>query len=896
MNDVAFKLRNRLRQERDVLIERFNTGGSVDSLLRGLARSVDRLLRELAEASGITSRATLLAVGGYGRGELFPHSDVDVLILLNQPATDADTHTIENLIGLLWDLGLPLGHSVRTLDECLDQAARDITVLTSLLESRLIAGPRSQYTAFCRAIVESVDREDYFRDKLLEQQQRHIKYNEAPYSLEPNVKEGPGGLRDLQVVVWIALASGYGNTWAELARRGFITHEEARIIRRSERRIKEIRARLHLVAGRREDRLVFDLQSAVAQLSGFQATAARLSSEVLMQHYYRAAKVVAQMNTILLQNIEHRLFGREDGEAQTLDASFIIRNELLDLTDDTTLERDPNGILRAFLLMAQHRELRGMSARLMRALWHARVKIDARYRRDPANRATFLAILQQPKGVLHELRRMNQLSVLGRYLPVFRRIVGQMQHDLFHVYTVDQHILQVLRNLRRFGMAEHAHEYPLCSQLMADFDKPWLLYIAAIFHDIAKGRGGDHSDLGSRDARRFCRDHGLDRQETELVEFLVQHHLSMSQVAQKQDLADEAVIERFARLLRGERRAAPSSSRGRWRGGGRAAAGGARIDDERALIALYLLTVADIRGTSPKVWNAWKGKLLEDLFRSTRRLLGGGTVAPAAVLEGRKEEALRILRLYGLSDSAREALWQQLDIVYFLRHSAQDVAWHTRSLFSRVDSDKPIVRARLARIGEGAEVLIYCTDQQGLFARICGYFDRRNLSILDARVHTTRHGYALDTFLVTDHGRAPHYRELLSQIEHELAEWIAKQQDFSLPAHSAPFRQSRQSRQFPVSPSVQLEPDERGTHYLLSVTATDRIGLLYSIARVLAKHELNVHTAKVLTLGERAEDVFLVSGGQLDKSREQLAIESDLLEALASPIAHEAGCTQNSII
>ncbi|HVG04348.1 MAG TPA: [protein-PII] uridylyltransferase [Burkholderiaceae bacterium] len=859
MNDVAFKLRDRWQQERAGLIDRFKTGGPVDTLLRGLSRSVDRLLREVAEASGITSRATLIAVGGYGRGELFPHSDVDVLILLNQPATDDDARTIENLVSLLWDLGVPLGHSVRTLDQCIGEAQRDITILTAMLESRLLTGPRSRYATFSRAIVESLDREVYFRAKLLEQQHRHIKYDEAPYSLEPNVKEGPGGLRDLQVVVWIARASGYGGSWVELERGGFITTAEALIIRRSERRIKEIRARLHLVTGRREDRLVFDVQDAVAQMSRVHATAQCRPSEVLMQQYYRSAKVVTQMNKILLQNIEHRLFGREL-EARVIDATFVARNELLDLADEAALQRDPNGILRAFLIMAQHRELKGMSAQLMRALWHARVRVNTSYRRDPANRATFIALLQQPKGVLHELRRMNDLSVLGRYLPVFRRIVGQMQHDLFHVYTVDQHILQVLRNLRRFTLSEHAHEYPLCSQLMADFDKPWLLYIAAIFHDIAKGRGGDHSDLGSRDARRFCRDHGLDRADIALVDFLVAQHLSLSQVAQKQDLADPAVIERFA----------------------------ARVKDERTLIALYLLTVADIRGTSPKVWNAWKGKLLEDLFRSTRRLLGGGTVAPTAVLEGRKQEALRILRLYGLSDEARDALWQQLDVVYFLRHSAQDIAWHTRSLFSKVESTKPIVRARLARIGEGAEVLIYVKDQKGLFARVCGYFDSRNLSILDARVHTTRHGYALDTFLVTDHGRARHYRELLSQIEHELAEWIAKEHALPPAAPPEKYRQSRQSRQFPVSPTVQLQPDERGSRHLLSVVATDRLGLLYSIARVLASHEVEVHTAKVLTLGERAEDVFLISGPQLESPKGQFAIERDLLDALAPALQSSA--------
>jgi [protein-PII] uridylyltransferase len=850
MNDVGLQLRDRLRLERDALVARFQAGGPVEALLKGLSRCTDGLLRQLVQGTGLDQHAALVAVGGYGRDELFPHSDVDVLILLEHEASEPQRATIERLVGMLWDFGFTLGHSVRTVEECEAEARADVTVLTSLLEARRICGPTRLFNRLQRAIGAAVDRTVYFRAKVLEQRQRYIKYNESPYSLEPNVKESPGGLRDLHVLLWIARAGGFGARWAELARNGLVTAEEADLIRRSERRLKQIRAWLHLVTGRREDRLVFDVQQAVAERAGYHATAARRASEVLMQRYYWSAKAVTQMNTIVLQNIELRLFHKADEPAVPLDETFVIRSELLDLRAADALDHDPNGILRAFLLMAQHQELRGMSAPLMRALWHARVRIDPPYRRDPRNRATFIAILQQPKGVLHEMRRMNQLSVLGRYLPVFRRIVGQMQHDLFHVYTVDQHILQVLRNLRRFTLAEHAHEYPLCSQLITDFDKPWLLHIAALFHDIAKGRGGDHSVLGTRDARRFCREHGLSAEDTALVTFLVEHHLSMSQVAQKQDLADEAVIRRFAGLVKNERR----------------------------LVALYLLTVADIRGTSPKVWNAWKGKLLEDLFRSTRRLLGGGSVASSAVLEGRKEEALRILRLYGLSDSAREALWEQLDVVYFLRHSAQDIAWHTRSLYTRVRTEVPVVRARLARIGEGAEVLIYVQDQKDLFARVCGYFDSRNLSILDARIHTTRHGYALDTFLVTDNGRAPHYRELLAQVEHELAEWIAQRHELPAPVKG---RMSRQSRHFPVTPEVRLLPDERGSRYLLSVTATDRLGLLYSIARVLTRHNLNVHTAKVLTLGERAEDIFLVSGAELGQERSQIEIEQDLLQALA---------------
>jgi [protein-PII] uridylyltransferase len=850
MNDVGFSLREELRAQREVLVARFQESGQVGVLLRGLARVVDQMLARAARASGVSQYATLIAVGGYGRGELFPHSDVDVLILTDEAPLDAQLAGVESLVGQFWDMGLHLGHSVRTVAECQIEATRDVTVLTSLLESRYIVGSRSRYGAFSKAIVDSFDAQSFYRAKLLEQQQRHTKYQDTPYSLEPNCKESPGGLRDLQVLLWMARAAGLGTSWSELLKRRLITREEHTMLLRSERVLKQIRAHLHVVAGRREDRLVFDVQNAVAASMRAQAKGGRRASEVLMQRYYRAAKIVTQLNTIVLQNIESRLFPRAEVPATPIDAVFVARNEMLDIDDDRALERDPTAILRGFLIRAQHGELKGMSVRLLRALWHARDRIDARFRADPINRRTFLAILQQPLGVTHELRRMNQWAILGRYLPVFRRIVGQMQHDLFHVYTVDQHILMVVRNLRRFALAQFAHEYPLCSQLIADFDRPWLLYIAALFHDIAKGRGGDHSALGRRDARRFCRVHGLPREDTELVGFLVEHHLTMSQVAQKQDITDPDVVERFVRI----------------------------VGTERRLVALYLLTVADIRGTSPRVWNNWKARLLEDLFRQSRRLLGGEPVAATAELENRKREALRVLQLYGLSPQAHEPLWKQLDVVYFLRHTAKDIAWHTRTLVAHVQTDKPIVRVRLSAAGEGIEVLIYVHDQKDLFARVCGFFDSRNLSILDARIHTTRHGYALDTFLVTDHGRAGHYREVLARIEKELTAWIGAETPLPEPVKG---RLSRHSRHFPVAPTVHLQPDERGSAHLLSITATDRVGLLYSLTRVLAQHGINVQTAKINTLGERVEDVFLIDGPELDSQRSQLKLETDLLAALA---------------
>jgi [protein-PII] uridylyltransferase len=444
---------------------------------------------------------------------------------------------------------------------------------------------------------------------------------------------------------------------------------------------------------------------------------------------------------------------------------------------------------------------------------------------------------------------MNQTSILGRYLPNFRRIVGQMQHDLFHAYTVDQHILMVVRNLRRFTMTEHAHEYPFCSQLMANFNQPWVLYIAALFHDIAKGRNGDHSVLGMADARKFCFDHGISKDNTELVIFLVQQHLTMSQVAQKQDLSDPDVIQAFADLVK----------------------------DERHLTALYLLTVCDIRGTSPKVWNAWKGKLLEDLYKITLRVLGGETPSTDRELKNRQEEALKALRLVGIENNAHSKLWDELDIVYFLRHDASDIAWQTRVLHDKIDSTTPIVKCRVAPIGEGLQVTVYVHDQADLFARICNYFDSKNFAILDAKIHTTKSGYALDTFLVTEPAFASNYRDIINLIEHELAEVLAKQTPLSTPNQG---RLSRLSRNFPLVPTVELRPDDKGQYFLLSISANDRNGLLYSVAGVLAKYKINLHTAKIMTLGERVEDVFLVDGAALHNPKNQIQFESELLDAL----------------
>ena len=854
-------LRQRFKHGKTALLDRFRearpSSVAATQLIRALARHVDQTLCNLWDHAFMPPGAVLVAVGGYGRAELFPHSDVDVLVLLpsgppgDTHANDALKSSIEGFITACWDIGLEIGSSVRTIDECIEEAQRDVTVQTALLEARYLCGTRRVFRAFCDASHEAMDAKAFLRAKTFEMHQRHQKFEDTPYALEPNCKESPGGLRDLQVVLWVARAAGLGRNWNELAAHGLMTPFELARLKRNEGVLRLIRARLHLVAGRREDRLVFDLQTAVAESFGYQATKAQRASEVLMRRYYWAAKAVTQLNQILMLNVTEQINGTHDAPMRPISEKFFDRGGLLEVVSDDLYQRDPHAILETFLCYQQTHGLDGLSARTLRALYHARKLMNAAFRSDPVNRATFMQILKQPEGQTHAFRLMNQTSVLGRYLWVFRRIVGQMQHDLFHVYTVDQHILMVLRNVRRFFIPEHAHEYPFCSQLASQWDRPWVLYIAAIFHDVAKGRGGDHSELGAVEVRRFCRQHGVDKADSALIEFLVKGHLTMSRIAQKEDLSDPEVIESFARL----------------------------VGSERCLTALYLLTVADIRGTSPKVWNAWKGKLLEDLYRLTLRALGGAQPNLDAEIEARKQEARHTLNLYSLPRGTEEPLWQTLEVSYFARHDAGDIAWHARALHRFVQTQRPVVRARLSPLGEGLQVLVYSPDRADLFARICGYFDGSNFDILDAKVHTTRAGYALDTFQVTSPELAQHYRDLISLVETQLTDALTATGALPEPRRG---RLSRRVKSFPVTPRVTLRPDERAQRWLLGISTSDRSGLLYSIARVLARHHINLQLAKITTLGERVEDTFLIDGAALQQNRLQIQVESELLDAISA--------------
>ncbi len=838
-----------LKDGRERLARRFEETGQPAVLLSRMADLVDGLLTE-AWRGLMPDSAALVAVGGFGRRQLFPHSDVDLLILLGDGTLEAHQPAIERFVGTLWDLGLEIGQSTRTISECVAQAKQDITVQTNLLEARFLTGDPLLFDRFRAAYQQSLDPRAFCEAKLLEQQQRHTRFNDIAYSLEPNLKENPGGLRDLQVILWVARASGMGASWRDLTAHGILTMAEATRLSRHEAVLQSLRIQLHHLVARREDRLLFDLQTRIAGRMGMQESEARRASEQLMQRFYRTAKAVLQLSSIVLANLRIRLFPPPDATPVAINDRFRITNELLELARPDLFDREPAAVLETFHVWQQHPEVKGLAASTQRALWHARRHVNAAFRQEPRHRDLFMQMMREPSGVTRTLRRLNRFGMLGLYLPAFGRIVGRMQHDLFHVYTVDEHILLVVRNLRRFANPDMAHEYPLCSRLMADFARPEVLYLAGLFHDIAKGRGGDHSALGRVDALRFCRAHGLATEDADLVAWLVEHHLTMSSTAQKQDLSDPAVIRRFADM----------------------------VSTERRLVGLYLLTVADIRGTSPKVWNAWKGKLLEDLFRAAQRAIGGSDAPIEGSVQDRKERVRVRLRAYALPEGAEEKLWARLGDSYFLRHEPGDIAWHTRHLFYRADTREPVVKARLSPIGEGLELLIYAPDQPLMFARMCSFFERLSYNIVEARIYTTRDGYALDHFLVMDPAQTrSHYRDVISYVEHELSERLRSAAPPEPPTRG---RVSRQLKAFPLTPEVTIRPDERGTYHYLSLIAGDRPGLLSRVAQTLAEYGIHVQNAKINTLGARAEDVFLLKGEALRDSKKVIRLESDLIHQL----------------
>lgn len=839
---------------RQKIADDFLAHGRVASYLKRNTATIDRFVVEMAARNKLPSDHALVAVGGYGRGEMFPYSDIDLLVLMPDNHDEASDAAVSAFVTELWSLGLTVGSVVRTKDEMIRESKADITVATAFLEARFLSGSESLFDATYKEFFETLDPKTFFRSKMLEMRQRHQRCDDTPYALEPNIKESPGGLRDLQVFLWCAHCAGFGRTWKELAASGLITEAESYHLTECQHFLRDLRIRLHLLRKRHEDRLIFDIQTPLAENAGYKAIGALLPSESLMKRYYLNAKNTTQLQEILLSTIRERLFPTLNKVQQTpIDDVFVASGDALDIVSEEAFRADHHNILKAFYLFATHREVKRLSTLLLRSLWHIRDKIDASFRNDAQNKAIFLEAVKLRYGPYHFLKNLNGWGILGRFLPVWRRIVGQMQHDLFHAYTVDQHTLRVVKFIRRFAHSSYAHEYPLCSQIINDIEKPWRLTLAGLFHDIAKGRGGNHSELGAKEVRVFGKNFGLEQEDIDYLAFLVQNHLLMSHVAQKEDITSPEVVERFAQT----------------------------VGNKERLDGLFLLTVADIRATSPKVWNGWKARLLTELYESTLRILEGGTAAQtrASILEEHRNQACRLIKEMGVADEDRDAFFKELNIVYFLRHSPEDIAWHTKELSQDLRSETPIVRTRMLSKEAGLEVLVYTHDQKDLFARVVAFFERVGLSILDARIHTTAHGWALDTFLVQDKRGRAEEDAFEKEVSDKLTRVISEAKPLPEPK---PGKLSRRSRSFPTPTLVEIERDESQKSWVLQVTCTDRLGLLFAIAVVLARHGINLATAKISTLDERAEDVFLIDGAILEDQAQVVAIEGELIDAIGN--------------
>jgi len=840
------------------LRQRFSEDEPVEGLVRDRARMVDAILRKAWAQHVMARDVDLVAVGGYGRGELHPCSDIDVMILLPKSEVVEGQDGIERFLAFLWDIGLEVGHSVRTIDDCQRESAADVSVATTLIEARLLAGPDNLFLAMRRALGQDNvwSSRAFFEAKVAEQQARHHRYHDTAYNLEPNVKASPGGLRDIQTIGWVAKRHFGAETLDELVAHGFLTSGELRKLRQAQAFLWKARFALHVLTGRREDRLLFDHQIRLARMFGYEDATYTLAVEQFMQRYYRTVMDVSLLNEMLLQLFREAILTDASTPPVPLNPRFQVRNDYLEIASEDVFARQPSAILELFRLMQDHPEIRGVRATTVRVLGRQLWLIDEEFRQNPRNHRLFLEILRAPSGVTHELRRMNLYGVLGRYIPAFGRIVGRMQYDLFHAYTVDAHILFVVRNLRRLMLPRFENELPELSRLMTTLPKPELALLAALFHDIAKGRGGDHSELGAVDAEAFCLEQGLSRYEARLVAWLVRHHLYFSVTAQKKDTSDPEVIREFART----------------------------IGDQAHLDYLYLLTVADVRGTNPKLWNSWKASLFNDFYERTKRALRRGLEAPVdqdELVVEMKQAAREELTRNGVAGERIADVWRRFNDTYFLRHSPAEVAWHTQLLVERDPADSsPLVAVRQTAGRGGNAVLTYMTHRKHNFARTTALLDQMGLNILDARITSLDGGMSLDTYFVLEDTGAPVAdKQRAHEIEQQL--WrVLQSPEAVMPVVTR--RAPRQVRMFSTPTQITFTDDPGRGRTIVELIAGDRPGLLSEIGKVFLAASIDVVTAKIMTIGERAEDVFYVTdaqGGRLgDEARTRL--QEQLTEAL----------------
>lgn len=828
--------RQALRDGRDDLYAEFDRGAPIGTLVLARSDLVDRVLIEVwHRLLGAAPSATLVAVGGYGRRELHPASDVDILVLVEPEHEDTLRDALERFITLLWDIGVEVGHAVRSVAECADEAQGDVTVMTNLLEARLLAGEATLFDRMRSATAaERIwSSERFFAAKTREQQARWHKYGDTAYNLEPNIKENPGGLRDIQMIGWMAKRHFDAETLHDLVTEGFLTEVEYQTLIAGQALLWRIRFALHRLAGRREDRLSFDYQRTMATQFGYCDSDDNLAVEQLMQQYYRTVQELNRLNEMLLQLFREAILLHDDiGPPVPINKRFQSRSGYLEATSPRVFQRYPIALLEVFHILQTHPELEGVRASTIRLVRENRHRIDDAFRGDLRARSLFMEILREPQGITHAIRRMNRYGVLAAYIPAFANVVGRMQYDLFHVYTVDEHTLAVLRNLRRFMIPEHDAEFPLCSAIGRRIPKIELLYLAGLFHDIAKGRGGDHSVLGAREAWDFTRLHGLSEYDSRLVSWLVEKHLVMSMTAQRKDIGDPEVIQTFAE----------------------------EIGDPTRLDYLYLLTVADARATNPQRWTSWMDALLRDLYHATRRALLRGLGHPQAhdELIGQKQgEAKRLISHHGGDPTACNSLWIRFSLDYFLHNSPAEIAWQTQQILEAKPDDLPLVAIRPATARGSTEIFIYTGDRANLFARTTALLDQMGLSILDARVMTTDDGMAASSYQVLDQDGAPLEEGLRTEeIGAALAAQLRDQSDATIQvARSLP----RRHHHFPTATRVSFSADEPNHRTIMRLATLDRPGLLAEVGAVFEQCGIRLQNAKIATVGAEVDDVFFIT-------------------------------------
>ncbi len=828
--------------------QQFQEKHNIVHLIHERAQAIDIILTLAWSYYNLGENAALLAVGGYGRGELHPHSDVDLLLLHDAELTldenSQNAEFVENLqlfIALLWDIGLEIGHSVRTVDECIKEAENDITVISNLMESRLITGDPALYEQLSSQLSPNNiwPTKDFTAAKINEKNQRYLKFNETAYNLEPNIKEGPGGLRDIQIIGWVAKRHFDVESLKELVGHNFLTPHEYEQLENGQKFLWKIRFALHVLCKRHEERLLFDYQRELAQQFGYTDCEGKLAVECFMTDYYQTVMQLERLNEMLLQYFQEIIiFSDVDAEPKKINRRFISYKGYIAAANKNIFRNYPFALLEIFLLLCQDPELKGVRASTIRLIRANGYLIDDSFRKDLRCRTLFMEILRQPFGITHEMRRMNRYGVLAAYIPEFKQIVGQMQHDLYHAYTVDEHTLKVLRNTRRLFVRKHADELPLASKVAQYIPKPELLYIAALFHDIAKGRGGRHDELGAIDAELFCQKHDLSHKDTRLVSWLVKNHLLMSMVAQRKDINDPAVIHEFA----------------------------LQVGESQYLDYLYMLTVSDIRATSPKVWNSWKDSLLSQLYNLTKIALNKGLENPQQQEEYIKNfKALALGRLTdkNFSQTSITELWATLPDEYFIKFQPDEIVWQTEAILNNSGGvpKNTLVLIRTHDERGGTEIFIYTRKEDYVFALVTSTLSQLLLDVTEAKTVSSSNDYTYHTyFILEEDGSAVTDKERIERIRQSLEDKLSQDQlsqdKFILPVISQ--RLSRSQKQFSLKTKVQFDEDLENNQTLMTITASNRPALLSHVGQALIECDVSLDNAKISTFGEKVEDVFVI--------------------------------------